>query len=74
MVSELLYKTFSHNPAWANVQELPTGRVPSQLHNLWFFPIDNTIGRRDPVMNELMKVIQGVTSQEQHIQRKVCCL
>ncbi len=70
-ISQLLFDTFNHNPAWANVQFMATGVVGGQLHNLWFFPVDNTIGRRDPVVNELMRVVQTVTNKEPHIQKKV---
>ncbi len=70
-LSKLLFDTFNHNPAWANVQFMSTGVVGDQLHDMWFFPVDNTIGRRDPVVNELMRVIQTVTSKELHIQKMV---
>jgi len=38
---------------------------------LWFFPVDNTVGHEDPVMQQLMSDVQKYVMAEEYVQRKV---
>ncbi len=47
-ISKLLYDTFKHKPAWSSVDRFEKATGSSGRGNHWFFPVDNTIGNRDP--------------------------
>ena len=65
-VSEMLYEELGGiEGVWPNVQ---------RLQDLWFFPVDNTQARRDPVIQELMRTVERVALAEEYITKLVWSL
>ncbi len=42
------------NPSWVRVAPFRKGEVATGRGVLFFFPVDNTLGNRDPVVGRLM--------------------
>ena len=51
--------------------EAAEGRRPSGRGTLWFFPVDNTIGNMDPVMEEIQQVVLERVKKERYVNEKV---
>jgi hypothetical protein len=70
-ISKLLYDTFKHKPAWSSVERFEKATGSSGRGNQWFFPVDNTIGNRDPVLLEIKQVVQERVKKENYVKEKV---
>ena len=70
-ISDLLYKEFHNSTAWRSVNCLEHGSRATGKGILWFFPVDNTVGHADPVMQQLMSDVQKCVMAEEYVQRKV---
>lgn len=53
-ISSILYAEFKNSLAWSSVV-VNQGRAAGYLN---FFPVDNTAGRRDPVMSQIMTAVE----------------
>ena len=71
MISEMLDKTFSGKPAWSSVERFKKAKVISGRGALWFFPVDNTIGNKDPVMVHIQEVVLERVKKERYVNEKV---
>mmetsp|Transcript_54462 Transcript_54462/g.88213 ORF Transcript_54462/g.88213 Transcript_54462/m.88213 type:complete len:1184 (+) Transcript_54462:4197-7748(+) len=63
-ISKLLILTFSNTSVWAYVHQF-------QKESLAFFPIDNSMGSKDPVMLHVKEVVHKAVMAEKYIQEKV---
>ena len=54
-ISTILYDTFSSNPAWSAIVENREAEGRNGRSDLWFFPVDNTKGIKDPTLIKLMQ-------------------
>ena len=70
-ISKLLYDTFKHKPAWSSVELFEKATGSSGRGNQWFFPVDNTIGNKDPVLLEIKQVVQERVQKEKYVNEKV---
>ena len=57
-ISTILYEAFSNSVAWPFVLENERAEGANGLTNLFFFPVDNTNGRRDPTVVQLMNLVE----------------
>jgi hypothetical protein len=57
-ISQLLASRFQHHPCWRRLLTCSAGEGRNGRAALWFFPIDNTIGREDLVLGELMAALE----------------
>lgn len=63
-ISKLLSDTFSHSSVWKYVHQFKS-------KSLAFFPIDNTMGSKDPVMLQVKQVVYEAVMAEKYIKEKV---
>mmetsp|Transcript_12234 Transcript_12234/g.28831 ORF Transcript_12234/g.28831 Transcript_12234/m.28831 type:complete len:994 (-) Transcript_12234:112-3093(-) len=71
-ISNLLYEKLGQTRAWiATVRKFGEGTVSTGTGLLWFFPVDNILGRQDPVIGNLMAAVEELLSQEDYINREV---
>jgi hypothetical protein len=70
-ISKLLYDKFKHKPAWSSVELFEKATGSSGRGNQWFFPVDNTIGNKDPVLLEIKQVVQERVQKEKYVNEKV---
>jgi GTPase SAR1 family protein len=56
-ISKLLDDRFQYHSVWSQVMRFKEAQVKAARGTLWFFPVDNTIGHKDPV---IVKVQQGI--------------
>ena len=70
-ISTTLVNQFGTTPAWPSVQPCREGFDPQQRHLLWFFPVDNTKGHKDPIIRALMQTVEDLARKEDYIHKKV---
>jgi len=70
-ISDVLYNHLSGTVGWASIEPFHNGTVPSGRGRLWFYPVDNTIGKADPVLREVKMTVEKVMSEEEYIRQKV---
>ena len=70
-ISDFLHEQLSVSPSWACVQPFHEGQASTGKGLLWFFPVDNTLGREDKVVLELMIAIEKAIEQEDYVKQKV---
>lgn len=56
---------------WASICKNDRGTVTSGRGQLWFFPVNNKIGRKDVVFKDIMDTVQTVVSKEEYLKQKV---
>jgi hypothetical protein len=71
MISKKLDEIFSGKPAWSSVERFKKAKVISGRGALWFFPVDNTIGNKDPVMVHIQEVVLERVKKERYVNEKV---
>eukprot|EP00300_Choanocystis_sp_HF-7_P017405 c19720_g2_i6.p1 GENE.c19720_g2_i6~~c19720_g2_i6.p1 ORF type:complete len:648 (+),score=174.06 c19720_g2_i6:737-2680(+) len=70
-ISTLIHDTFAASLVWQSVQPCRDGVDQNQRVLLWFLPVDNTRGHRDPIIKALMSSIESVARKEEYINKKV---
>jgi hypothetical protein len=70
-ISNFLHEQLSVSPSWACVQPFHQGQVSTGRGLLWFFPVDNTRGKEDKVVTDLMAAIEQEIEKEDYVKRKV---
>jgi GTPase SAR1 family protein len=65
-VSQLLYDSFSDNPAWPSVIS-----NSNDTSHLWFFPVSNPDGCGSPTMRHLMNVVHDAMDQALYTHKEV---
>jgi GTPase SAR1 family protein len=73
-ISRFLYEQLSVSPSWACVQPFLQGEVSTGRGKMWFFPVDNTRGKEDKVVQTLMAAIEEVIEKEDYVKQKVRCM
>ena len=72
-ISKMLDTHFSGKPAWASVERFTKATVPSGRGTLWFFPVDNTKGNKDPVMKHVRRTVSERVKRERYVSVKGPC-
>jgi hypothetical protein len=67
----MLDETFCRKAAWASVHRFAKATLSSGRGTLWFFPVDNSLGNKDPVMLEIKKSVQKVVQEEKYVNKMV---
>jgi len=62
-ISQFLFFSFQSMPAWS--------RGVHRKDSLCFFPVDNTLGNKDPVITEIKKTVQEVVKKEKYIEEQI---
>jgi hypothetical protein len=70
-ISAMLDETFCRKAAWASVHRFAKATLSSGRGTLWFFPVDNSLGNKDPVMLEIKKSVQKVVQEEKYVNKMV---
>ena len=70
-VSEYLYEQLCGNPAWSAVVPFRKGEVATGRGLLWFFPVDNTRGNDDRVVQELKLAIEKQIEGEDYVKQRI---
>jgi GTPase SAR1 family protein len=65
-ISNLLVEKLGEHEAWNMISEIPV-----EIGNLCFFPVDNTLGKIDPVLGKLMLQIEASVMQSEHLKHKI---
>lgn len=63
-ISSILFDNFHGSAVWPYIID---NKFPRETTNLVFFPVDNKLGRRDPVIQELMKAIEQVIDDSDYV-------
>jgi hypothetical protein len=66
----MLDEYFSGKPAWSSVERFRKAQLPSGRGTLWFFPVDNTKGNKDPVMKHIRSTVSERVKQERYVNVK----
>jgi len=70
-ISNFLHEQLSESPSWACVQPFHQGQVSTGRGLLWLFPVDNTRGKEDKVVQELMGAIEQEIEKEDYVKQQV---
>ncbi len=70
-ISKMLCDTFKSTPVWSSVEHFTTDMSSSGNVSLCFFPVDNKLGSKDPVITEIKKTVQGVVKKEKYIKEQI---
>ncbi len=70
-ISVLLTEQLQATLSWVRVAPFLQGEVPTGRGVLCFFPVDNKLGIRDPVVGQLMQQVDLTVRGSEHISRKV---
>ena len=71
-ISKMFDERFRDRLAWSSVLRFDKAELVSGRGMLWFFPVDNKVlGKKDPVMAEIKKVVQEVVKEERYVKEKV---
>jgi hypothetical protein len=70
-VSDALYAALRSHPSWPAVSEFRDGELSTGRGVLCFFPVDNTLGGRDPVVSRLMRSIEKTVREADHLRHSV---
>eukprot|EP01038_Epipyxis_sp_PR26KG_P004743 gene4743-6654_t len=70
-ISQLLFDTFSDSIAWGFVVVNKFGVSANGTTNMFFFPVDNVIGRKDPTIQALLKTINIIMSKSDYAQHEI---
>ena len=57
-ISTLLYETFCNSVAWPYVLENDSAEGANGIASLFFFPVDNQMGRKDNTVLKLMNMVE----------------
>ena len=71
LISGLLYQKFREHPSWPSVSEWQDGQLSTGRGVLCFFPVNNTLGNRDPVVGALMRQVEELVRASDHLQHTV---
>ncbi len=71
LISGLLYQQFREHPSWPSVSEWQDGQLSTGKGVLYFFPVNNTLGNRDPVVGALMRQVEMLVRASAHLQHTV---
>jgi hypothetical protein len=71
LISRLLYEQFREYPSWPSVSEWQDGQLSTGRGVLCFFPVDNTLGNRDPMVGALMREVEARVRESEHLQHTV---
>ena len=66
-ISTLLYETFSNSIAWPYVIENPGATGANGKSDLFFFPIDNTLGRNDEELQKMLSAVENVIDESDYV-------
>ncbi len=66
-ISTKLYNAFSNSIAWDFVMKNSDGVGHRGRTELNFYPVDNTLGRRDPVMKQLMTKMENILETAEYV-------
>eukprot|EP00392_Amoebophrya_sp_AT5.2_P019627 g20561.t1 len=70
-ISILLFDTFSRNKAWPSVLDNPKGEGVNGTCTLWFYPVDNTLGRGDDSMSQMTVAAEKAMDEGSFTHKKV---
>ena len=71
LMSGLLHEQFREHPSWPSVSEWKDGQLSTGRGVLCFFPVDNTLGNRDPAVGALMREVEARVRESEHLQHTV---
>jgi hypothetical protein len=66
-ISLVLFEKFKNNTAWPFVIANANGVAANGRTTLWFFPVDNTQGREDQTMKDLLMVMEATIDQSDYV-------
>eukprot|EP01041_Mallomonas_annulata_P005179 gene5179-10358_t len=66
-ISQILYDTFGSNIAWGSLLDNIGEDGVRGKTNMYFFPIDNTISRRDTTVLRLLQTIETAVNRESYV-------
>lgn len=66
-ISTLLYETYSSSIAWPYILEYAGASGANGKSDLFFYPIDNTLGRGDPALQKLLSAIENVIDESDYV-------
>ena len=71
-ISDELIRRFKLSPAWASVHKNNNANLGSKGRTtISFFPVDNNNGNKDPVVQDLKKLIQTLASESASLKLRV---
>ena len=70
-VGGALYDALHAHPSWPAVLEFREGELSTGRGVLCFFPVDNTLGSRDPVVGRLMRCVEATVRESEHLRHWV---
>jgi GTPase SAR1 family protein len=70
-ISNQLFYYFHNHNSWPFVVPNSTGEGSTGSTNLFFFPVNNKLGKKDPVISKLMISIEEIVSESNYIQEEI---
>ena len=70
-ISILLFDTFSRSKAWPSVIDNPRGTGVNGTCTLWFYPVDNTLGRNDDSLRQMSTAVERAMNDGPFTHKKV---
>lgn len=67
LISTTLYETFSNSVAWPFVIENPGATGANGKSDLFFYPVDNTLGREDTELQKMLAAVEKVIDESEYV-------